>query len=73
MYAYGTARMDHRGFPETLKGVVLLEQGQHVLCQCGNLVATVWPEKKTVKVLSTMCDPVQSKSVERRQKMVVNL
>ncbi len=68
IYACGTARMDRRGFPETLKGVVLPERGQHVSCQRGNLVATIWQDKKAVKVLSTMSDPVQSKSVERRQK-----
>ena len=67
IYAYGTARMDRRGFPETLKGVVLPERGKHVSCQRGNLVATVWQDKKAVKVLSTMSDPVQSKSVEMRQ------
>lgn len=62
IYACGTARMDRRGFPETLKGVVLPERGQHVSCQRGNLVATIWQDKKAVKVLSTMSDPVQSKS-----------
>ena len=37
-------------------------------CQCGNLVTTVWQDKKAVKLLSAMCDSVHSKSVERRQK-----
>lgn len=68
IYACGTARMDRRGFPDTLKGVVLPERGQSVSCQRGNLVATVWQDKKPVKVLSTMCDPTETASVQRRQK-----
>ena len=34
----------------------------------GNLVATVWKDKKDVKMLSTMCDPCSSQTVERKQK-----
>ena len=46
----------------------LSEWGQHLSCQRRNLVATVWQDKKAVKVLSTMFDPSNTKSVQRRQK-----
>ena len=65
IYACGT---DHRDFPKTLKHATFSERGQHLSCQRGNLVATVWQDKKAVKVLSTMCDPSNTKSVQRRQK-----
>ena len=63
IYACGTTRLDRRGFPETLKHVTLPERGKHLSCQRGNLVATVWQDKKPVKVLSTMCNPCNSESV----------
>ena len=31
-------------------------------------MATVWKDKKNVEMLSTMCDPKKTVSVERRQK-----
>ena len=31
-------------------------------------MATVWKDKKNVEMLSTMCDPKKTASVERRQK-----
>ena len=62
------APTDHRGFPEALKNAVLPERGQYMLCQRGSLVAIVWKDKKNVKMLSTMCDPKQTVSVEIRQK-----
>ena len=68
IYACGTARPDRRGFPETLKHVSFAERGEHLSCQRGNLVATVWQDKKPVKVLSTMSNPCTKESVERRQK-----
>jgi len=68
IYACGTTRMDRRGFPETLKSVVMEERGQRELCQRGNLTATVWRDKKVVKMLSTMSNPLTTQSVERKQK-----
>ena len=46
IYLCGTAQIDRHGFPETLKKVAITEQGQHKSCQHGNLVATVWKDKK---------------------------
>ena len=68
IYACGTARIDRHGFPETLKKVAITERGQHESCQRGNLLATVWKDKKDVKMLSTMCNPCTSQTVERKQK-----
>ena len=45
LYCCGTTRTHRRGFPETLKGVTL-ERGSHLFCQRGNLVASVWMDKK---------------------------
>ena len=53
LYACGTARTTRREFPETLKQV-RLERGEHLFCQRGNLVASVWMDKKPVTVLSTL-------------------
>ena len=33
-----------------------------------NLVATIWRDKKDVKMLSTLCDPNSTQTVERKQK-----
>ena len=65
IYACGTAQIDWRGFPETLKKVAIKDRGQHESCQRGNLVATVWKDKKDVKMLSTMCDPCSSQTGEK--------
>ena len=68
IYTCGTAQIDRHGFPETLKKVAITERGQHKSCQRGNLVATVWKDKKDAKMLSTMCDPCTTQTVERKQK-----
>ena len=68
IYACGTTRIDRRGFPETLKKVDITERGRYESCQRGNLVATVWKDKKDVKMLSTLCDPNSTQTVERKQK-----
>jgi len=57
IYACGMTRMDRGGFPETLKSVVMEERGLSELCQCGNLTATVWRDKKVLK-MSTMYNPL---------------
>ena len=51
LYGCGTTRSTRRGFPETLKSVSL-ERGEHAFCQRGDLVASVWMDKKSVTMLS---------------------
>ena len=68
IYACGTTRIDRRGFPDTLKNIALEDRGQQESCQRGNLTATVWKDKKLVKMLSTMSNPLTTSSVERKQK-----
>ena len=48
LYACGTTRTVRKGFPETLKQVTL-KRGEHIFCQRGNLVASVWMDKMPVK------------------------
>ena len=55
----GTARIDRRGFPETLKKVAIKDWGQHGVMPSGNLVATVWKDKKDVKMLFHDVWPMQ--------------
>ena len=67
IYATGTTRQDRKGFPEDLK-VVRLQQGEFAFRQRGNLVATVWRDKRVVTTLSTMSSPNATTTVERKQK-----
>ena len=53
LYCCGTTRNSRRGFPNTLKQVAL-ERGENLFCQRGNLVASVWMDKKPVHMLSTL-------------------
>ena len=53
LYGYGTTRSNCRGFPNTLKHVTL-EKGNFTFCQCGDLVVSVWMDKKPVTMLSTL-------------------
>ena len=65
LYACGTARTTRREFPETLKQV-RLERGEHLFCQRGNLVASVWMDKKPVTVLSTLAQADVTHTAQRR-------
>ena len=64
-YACGTTRTNRRGYPNTLKGVTM-EQGDQVFCQQGNLVASVWMDKKPVTMLSTLAQPDTVHTAHRR-------
>ena len=68
IYACGTAWADRRGFPAELKSVRLQQQGDFVFRQKGNLVATVWRDKKNVVVLSMMTSADEVTTVERKQR-----
>ena len=45
-----------------------LERGQHIFQQSGNLVATVWRDKKLVYVLSTQSNPQSTDFCTRKQR-----
>ena len=45
-----------------------LERGDSIFRQRGNLVATLWQDKKPVSVMSTNCQPTGSDTVKRKQK-----
>ena len=67
IYACGTTRTNRRGYPDTLKGVTM-ERGAQVFCQRGNLVASVWMDKKAVTMLSTLAQPDLEHIAYRKQK-----
>ena len=66
LYCCGTIRTHRRGFPETLKGVTL-ERGSHLFCQRGNLVASVWMDKNSVNMLSTLSQADATHTAQRKQ------
>jgi hypothetical protein len=68
IYCCGTVRLNRRGMPEAIKAAKLKKRGQTITMQKGNLVATVWKDKKMVTYSSTNCDPTQQRIVQRRQK-----
>ena len=67
LYACGTTRTNRRGFPEALKNVTL-ERGEHRFCQRGQLVASVWMDKKPVNMLSTLSQADVTHTAHRRQR-----
>ena len=67
LYGCGTTRPTRRGFPETLK-TVSLERGKSAFCQRGDLVASVWMDKKPVTMLSTLSQAEESHTALRRQR-----
>ena len=67
LYACGTTRPLRRGFPDTLKQVTL-ERGENLFCQRGNLVASVWMDKKPVNMLSTLAQADVTRTAQRKQK-----
>ena len=66
MYCCGTARADRRDFPKALRGLYL-QRGEHEYRQNGNVVATVWHDKRDVTMISSMNSPDATTTVERRQ------
>ena len=65
LYGCGTTRPTRQGFPETLKKVSL-NRGEHAFCQRGDLVASVWMDKKPVTMLSTLAQADVTHTVQRR-------
>ena len=66
IYSCGTARQSRRDFPKELKGL-RLSRGDFVFRQKGDVVATVWRDKRDVTVISSMTSPEATTTVERRQ------
>ena len=73
IYCCGTVRINRRGMPEAIKGVMLKEKGDTLTVQKGNLVATAWKDKKVVTYLSTNCDPTESRVVQVSAPIVSDL
>ena len=67
LYGCGTTRPSRREFPRTLQQVQL-ERGQYLSCQRGNLVASLWMDKKQVTTLSTLAQADATHTVQRRQR-----
>ena len=67
LYGCGTTRSNRRGFPESLKQVSL-QRGEHMFCQRGNLVASVWMDKKPVTMLSTLSQADVTHTAQRKQR-----
>ena len=58
-YACGTVRSNRQGLPDQIKNQKLKKQGECVMVQKGNMVASAWRDKKTVSILSTNFDPTK--------------
>ena len=67
IYGCGTTRLYRQGFPDTLKNISLT-QGEITFCQRGNLVASVWMDKKQVTMLSTLSQADATHTAQRRQR-----
>ena len=72
IYLCGTVRSNRQGIPRdialTTQQVKRLRQGESVFRRKGNLVVTVWKDKKPVYFLSTQSNPVGDDRVNRRQR-----
>ncbi len=71
IYAVGTVRTNRKGFPSDAlgqPGQPKPQRGDIAFRQSGNLVVTVWQDKKPVTLASTACDPTATSMVRRRQK-----
>jgi hypothetical protein len=44
------------------------DRGESTFRQCGNLVATAWKDNKVVNIASTLANPSDHTTVNRRQK-----
>ena len=72
IYVCGTVRANRQGIPRELapktQGVKGLRQGESLFLRKGNVVVTVWKDKKPVYFLSTQSNPVGDDRVNRRQR-----
>lgn len=72
LYLCGTMHSNRTDFPADLKPnkqeVRALRRGESVYRQQGNIVITVWKDKKLVSFISTQCDVRGNETVRRKQK-----
>jgi hypothetical protein len=66
-YACGTVRANRKNLPEDYAIDEDTKRGEHVFWQCGNLVATIWQDKRPVRLLSTCCNATGGDVVVRKQ------
>ena len=67
-YACGTICTNRKQYPAEISEVKKRSRGESVFRQCGNLVATAWKDNKVVNIASTLADPQDHTTVNRRQK-----
>ena len=68
-YGCGTIRTNRKNFPsEMSEQAKKFQRGGSAFRQCGNTVATSWKDNRVVNVASTLSDPTQQTTVQRRQK-----
>lgn len=71
VYACGTYNRTRKCYPSDLQSVAksgLPQRGDALYRQEGNLLTSLWQDKKTVSFLSTCCQPTSDITVKRRQK-----
>ena len=66
-YACGTIRSNRKYLPESFQEKKVMTQGEHEFWQTGNLVATIWQDKRSVYLLSC-CKATGNDSVSRQGK-----
>ncbi|EDO32958.1 predicted protein [Nematostella vectensis] len=70
IYLSGTTS-NRKDFPAKLKGAAViknLRRGESIFHQKGNVVCTIWKDKKAVAFISTQCEAKGTETVNRRQK-----
>ena len=71
LYLCGTTRSNRTDFPADLKPnkqeVKALRRGESVHRRQGNIVVTVWKDKKLVSFISTQCDVTGNETVRRKE------
>ena len=68
-YGCGTIRTNRKQYPSEISvEAQRFQRGESAFRQSGNLVTTAWKDNKVVNVASTLADPSETTSVDRRQK-----
>ena len=65
-YSCGTLRLNRRGLPNSVKNVKLRRQGDTKKRQKGNMLITIWKDKRQVAMLSTNQQPTDTLHRPRR-------
>jgi hypothetical protein len=71
LYLCGTTRANRKDFPSELKDKKImkkLRRGEFIYRRKGNVVATIWKDKKPVAFVSTQCNVKGQETVRRKQK-----